>query len=36
MEYPGQIKVTVIRQTIANSYTDEFLPGQNGKSMSQF
>jgi ribonuclease Y len=31
MEYPGQIKVTVIRQTIANSYTDEFLPGQNGK-----
>ncbi len=31
MEYPGQIKVTVIRQTIANSFTDEFLPGQNGK-----
>ncbi len=31
MEYPGQIKVTVIRQTVANSYTDEFLPGQNGK-----
>lgn len=36
MEYPGQIKVTVIRQTIANSYTDEFLPGQDGKSLSQF
>ncbi|MEJ2634593.1 MAG: ribonuclease Y [Calditrichia bacterium] len=29
MEYPGQIKVTAIRQTIANSYTDEFLPGHN-------
>ncbi len=28
MEYPGQIKVTVIRQTIANSFTDEFLPGK--------
>lgn len=33
MEYPGQIKVTVIRQTIANSFTDDFLPGhQNTKS----
>ncbi len=31
MEYPGQIKVTVIRQTISNSFTDEFLPGQGGK-----
>lgn len=31
MEYPGQIKVTVIRQTIANSYTDEFLPGHDGE-----
>ncbi|GAB4332726.1 MAG: ribonuclease Y [Calditrichia bacterium] len=29
MEYPGQIKVTVIRQTVANSYTDDFLPGQS-------
>ncbi|MCB0313960.1 MAG: ribonuclease Y, partial [Calditrichaeota bacterium] len=27
MEYPGQIKVTVIRQLIANSTTDEFLSG---------
>ncbi len=27
MEYPGQIKVTVIRQTVANSFTDDFLPG---------
>jgi ribonuclease Y len=32
MEYPGQIKVTVIRQTVNNSYTDEFLPGHNKKS----
>jgi len=31
MEYPGQIKVTVIRQTVANSFTDEFLPGHNQK-----
>lgn len=27
MEYPGQIKVTVIRQTQAVKYTDEFLTG---------
>jgi ribonucrease Y len=33
MEYPGQIKVTVIRQTIANSFTDEFLPGHNGEKV---
>ena len=31
MEYPGQIKVTVIRQTVTNSFTDEFLPGHNNK-----
>jgi ribonuclease Y len=31
MEYPGQIKVTVIRQTVANSFTDEFLPGHDEK-----
>jgi ribonuclease Y len=31
MEYPGQIKVTVIRQTIANSYTEDYLPGQKNE-----
>jgi ribonuclease Y len=31
MEYPGQIKVTVIRQTVTNSFTDEFLPGHTNK-----
>ncbi len=31
MEYPGQIKVTVIRQTVSNSFTDEFLPGHDQK-----
>ena len=29
MEYPGQIKVTVIRQTVESSFTDEFLPGHH-------
>ncbi len=32
MEYPGQIKVTVIRRLIEQSSTDEFLPGKNGDS----
>ncbi len=27
MEYPGQIKVTIIRQTVATGFTDDFLPG---------
>lgn len=30
MEYPGQIKVTVIRHLLAQSSTDEFLTGNNG------
>ncbi len=30
MEYPGQIKVTVIRQLLAHSSTDEFISGNNG------
>lgn len=30
MEYPGQIKVTVIRQLIATGSTDEFSNGRNG------
>ena len=30
MEYPGQIKVTVIRHLIAQSSTDEFLSGNSG------
>ena len=29
MEYPGQIKVTVIRQLVAHSTTDEFSNGKN-------
>lgn len=29
MEYPGQIKVTVIRQLVAHSSTDEFSNGKN-------
>ncbi len=31
MEYPGQIKVTVIRQTVESAFTDEFLPGHDNK-----
>ncbi len=30
MEYPGQIKVTVIRRLIEQSSTEEFLPGKEG------
>ncbi len=34
MEYPGQIKVTVIRRLIEQSSTDEFLPGKDdGKNV---
>ncbi len=35
MEYPGQIKVTVIRRLIEQSSTDEFIPGKSNTSTVQ-
>jgi ribonuclease Y len=35
MEYPGQIKVTVIRQTVESAFTDEFLPGHDNNKKEQ-
>jgi ribonuclease Y len=34
MEYPGQIKVTVIRQLVAYSSTDEFSAGKNTEKIA--
>lgn len=35
LEYPGQIKVTVIRQLIAQSSTDEFTPDTGAEKVSE-
>lgn len=34
MEYPGKIKVTVIRQLVAHSSTDEFAAGKNTEKIT--